>query len=152
MLFHKPEISILLPDSEKDWIFVSAVRRAEQIPMLDEVLKKYNRTLTTFVHFSLSQEAAIERMALRWVCPKCQKNYHEKYNPEKKKGLCDLDGGELFQREDDKPAIIEERLKQYNETIKPILEEYKKRGILVEIDASPDIKTIHSEVVKRLNI
>jgi len=139
-------------DPKKDWIFVSAVRRAGQISLFDDVLRKYNRTLTTFVHFKLNLEAVLERRTLRWVCPECQKNYHKKYNPEKNKGFCDIDNARLFQREDDTKEASEKLFEQYNETIKPILDEYQRRNILIEIDASPDIETIHNEVVKRLDI
>ncbi len=137
-------------DSDKSWMFISAVRTPEQIPLFDELMKKYDRELDKFVHFYLSEEAAVERMSLRWVCPECGTIYHEKYLKEKKKGYCDKDGEKLIQRDDDKPAAIKERLRQYDEMIKPILDEYRKRGILLEIDAAPSIEEIHKELVQKL--
>jgi adenylate kinase len=137
-------------DNSKDWIFVSAVRGEDQIALFDETLKIYGRTLDKFIHFKLSEEEAIKRMSTRTECPKCHATYHPTFKPEKVKGVCDNDGSILVQREDDKPEKIIQRLKEYNRTIDPIVSEYKKRNILVEIDASPSIEDIHKEVLKHL--
>ena len=139
-------------DITKNWAFVSVVRDAGQIPLFDNLLKEYNKNLDAFVHFRLTEEAAIERMSLRWVCPNCDTTYHEKYKPERIKGFCDNCGIRLVQREDDQPARIKSRLEEYNRTITPILDEYKKRGILIEIDASPSIEDINKEIITKLNL
>ncbi len=137
---------------EKDWAFVSVVRDPGQVPMFDKVLENIDRKLDYFIHFKLSEEAAIERMALRWVCSRCDATYHEKFKKEKVKGYCDKCGTMLIQREDDQPERIKLRLMEYNRTIGPILEAYSSRGVLVEIDASPSIEDIHKEVVQRLGL
>lgn len=139
-------------NQEKDWAFVSVVREAGQMELFDTLLKEYNRKLDAFIHFKLSEEAAIERMSLRWVCPNCDKTYHEKYKQEQIKGYCDDCGAKLIQREDDQPERIKNRLQEYNRTIAPILEEYRRRGILVEIDASPSIEEINKEIIAKLNL
>ncbi len=139
-------------DSSKSWAFVSVVRDTGQIPLFDDLLAKNNRTLNAFVHFLLSEEAAIERMSLRKICPNCDTTYHEKYKPEKVKGYCDKCGTKLIQRVDDQPEKIKIRLKEYNETIGPIVETYKNRGILIEIDASPTIEEIHTQLVQKLGL
>lgn len=139
-------------DVSKNWAFVSVVRDVGQIPMFDETLSSVNRKLDCFIHFTLSEEIAIERMSLRWICPNCDATYHEKYKPEKIKGYCDRCGTKLIQREDDRPDRIRNRLREYNRTIEPIIETYKSRGILIEIDASPSIDEIHKEVVAKLGL
>ncbi len=139
-------------DPSKSWAFTAAVRRETQIPMLDEVLAKYDKKLDFVLHFGLSEEAAIERLSLRWVCDGCGANYHEKYKQEKEKGICDKCGAMLIQREDDQPEKIKVRLSEYNKTIAPIREAYEKRGIWIEIDASPSIEEIHKVVLEKLNI
>jgi adenylate kinase len=139
-------------DPEKNWAFVSVVRTPEQIPLFEEVLKKANRELDYFVHFLLSEEEAVERMSLRWVCPNCDATYHAKYKPEKVKGYCDRCGTKLVQREDDRPERIKLRLREYEKGIDKIVKHYKDQGILLEIDASPSIQEIHKEVVKKLKL
>lgn len=135
-------------DEKKDWIFVSVVRTDDQIELFDELLKKFNRKLDYFIHFSLTPEKAIERMSLRKICSICGENYHEIHKPEKVQGVCDKDGGKLIKRDDDKPESIKKRLQEYDSSIEPILQEYKKRGVLVDIDASPSIEEIHAKVLR----
>ena len=91
-------------------------------------------------------------MSLRTVCPKCSATFHSKYKAEKVEGICDSCGTKLIQREDDKPEKIKMRLKEYNRTIKPLLDEYEKRGLLHEIDASPSIEQIYEEVRKVVDL
>ncbi len=139
-------------NQDKSWAFVSVVRDPGQIPLFEEVLTDSNRKLDHFVHFKLSEEAAIERMSLRWICPNCDTTYHEKYKKESVNGYCDKCGTKLSQREDDRPERIKMRLMEYNKTIEPILEYYKDKGILIEIDASPTIEEIHTDVVEKLQL
>lgn len=139
-------------DNSKPWAFVSVVRDAGQIPLFDDLLAKNNRHLDVFVHFVLSEELAIERMSLRKICPNCDTTYHEKYKPEKVNGYCDKCGTKLIQREDDQPSKIKLRLEEYNKTIAPIVQIYRQRGILIEIDASPSIEEIHTQLVQRLDL
>lgn len=139
-------------NNEKDWVLVSVVRSANQIPLLDNILKERDRKVDTFVHFKLSEDKAIERMSLRWVCPSCTTVFHELYKKEKVKGFCDKCGMKLEQREDDRPEKIKIRLQEYNRTITAILMEYRNRGILIEVDASPSIEDIHNELIKVLNL
>lgn len=139
-------------NTEKSWALVSVVRRSTQIPMFENVLSQVNRELDHFVHFKLSEEAAIERMSLRWICPNCDATYHEKYKAEDVKGYCDKCGTKLVQREDDKPERIKMRLREYDQTIEPILKYYKGKGILIEIDANPGIEEIHENLVSTLGL
>lgn len=139
-------------DKSKNWAFVSVVRDVGQIPLFDNLLINENRPLDKFVHFTLSEESAIERMSLRLVCTNCGNTYHQKYKPEKVKGFCDKCGTILSQREDDKPDRIKRRLEEYNRTIAPILKEYKGRGILLEIDANPSIEEIHKNLIAALSL
>lgn len=139
-------------DRTKSWAFVSVVREQGQIQMFDKILESVERKLDHFIYFTLPEEVAIERMSLRWICPNCDRTYHEKFKIEKVKGYCDKCGTKLVQRVDDQPEKIKIRLKEYNETIGPIVETYKNRGILIEIDASPSIEEIHTQLVQKLGL
>lgn len=137
-------------DPEAKWFFVSPVRKSTQIRHFDDLMVKYSRKLELFVHFDLSDEAAIERMSLRSYCPICRATYHSKYKPEKNEGLCDNDGAKLLHREDDSPEAIKKRLSWYRDDIDPILAEYESRGLLLRVDAAPSIQEIHSTLLKKL--
>jgi adenylate kinase len=139
-------------DSKKSWAFVSVVRDVGQIPLFDELLENSGRKLDAFVHFLLPEEIALERMSLRMVCSYCESTYHEKYKPEAVKGYCDKCGTKLTHREDDEPDKIRFRLQEYRRTVAPIVSKYKERGLLIEIDASPSIESIHTELIKRLGL
>jgi len=134
------------------WVLVAVVRRFSQVPLLDKLLAEYGRSLECVLHFPLSEEAAIERMSLRRICPKCKADYHLRYKKPKNEGVCDHDGEPLISRDDDKPAAISNRIRNYNETIKPILDEYRQRGILVEVDAAPPIEEVWSGVKQALGL
>jgi len=139
-------------NQEKNWAFVAVVRDREQIPLFEELLQEQKRELDAVVYFKLSEETAIKRLSLRWTCSHCGSTYHEKYKTEKVKGYCDRCGTKLTQREDDTPDRIKVRMRENERTIKPILDYYQEQGLLVEIDAEPDIEGIHNDVVERLKL
>jgi adenylate kinase len=78
--------------------------------------------------------------------------FHPKFKKEKVQGICDKCNTKLIQRDDDKPEKIKERLREYNRTIEPILDTYRTRGILVEVDAAPSIEDIHKEILEILGL
>lgn len=133
-------------DPEKPWIFSQVVRDPGQVPLLDKLLEKFGRKLELVIHFMLSEEAAIERMSLRRHCPKCGEEYHLKYVPPKDDEKCDKDGEKLALRDDDFPDAIRVRLNEYNEKVLPVVERYKERGILIDIDAEPPIEDVWTGV------
>lgn len=136
----------------KNWVFVSVVRSQGQIALFDSVLAGLERPLDAFVHLKLTEEVVIERRALRWTCPNCGNTYHKKYKPEKVEGYCDKCGMRLIQREDDTLEKTKSLYQEYQKTITPILDEYRNRGILIEIDASPSIEEIQKEIIAKLNL
>lgn len=139
-------------DNTKHWALVSVVREVGQIEYLDKLLQQKNRKLDMFIHFTLSPETAIERMSVRTYCPSCGMTFHPKFKKEKVQGICDKCNTKLIQRDDDKPEKIKERLREYNRTIEPILDTYRTRGILVEVDAAPSIEEIHKEILEILGL
>lgn len=139
-------------DAEKDWIFISAVRMEDQIKPFDEVLKAHGRQLDHFIHFYLDDDIAIERRTLRRYCETCDKTYHPDYKPSKVEGICDIDGTKLIQRLDDTMEATVSLIEEYKKDIDPIMDEYKKRGIVIDLDGAPGIQEIHVELVKQLGL
>lgn len=139
-------------NQEKNWAFVAVVRDEDQIQLFNDLLEKVNRKLDAVVNFKLSEEKAVERLSLRSTCPHCGATYHEKYKQEEIKGYCDRCGTKLTQRVDDRPERIKVRMKEHERTVGPILDYYRNKGLLIEIDASPSIEEIHKVVVEKLNL
>lgn len=137
-------------DADNPWIFSQVVRTPGQVPLFDVLLENYGRSLDKVIYFSLSDDAAIERMSLRRHCPVCGREYHLKYKKPKNDEVCDDDGTKLVAREDDNPEAILSRLNEFQEKVLPIVEIYLDRGILIEIDASPSIQEIHKVLMKSL--
>jgi adenylate kinase len=133
-------------DEDKKWIFSQVVRDPGQVELFDDLMRKLGRTLGLVIHFTLSEDAAIERMSLRRHCPKCGREYHLKYLPPVQDEKCDDDGTALVAREDDTPDAIKQRLAEYREKVLPVVETYRDRGILAEIDASPPIEEVWKSV------
>jgi len=76
--------------------------------------------------------------------------FHAKFNPPKKEGVCDLDGSELYQREDDKVETVKNRIQVYRKQTAPLIEYYREAGKLVEIDGAQPIENVTAALVKAL--
>jgi len=99
------------------------------------------------VSFTVPEQELLQRLVGRMTCRKCGAIYHVSNLPPKIPGKCDRDGGELYQREDQKPEAIKKRLQVYKEQTAPLITYYRKKGILVEIDGIG----IPKEVLKRVH-
>lgn len=89
------------------------------------------------VNFDIADEAVVERMSGRRVCKSCGKNYHIKFNKPRVEGRCDSCSGELYTRDDDREEAIQKRLAVYRESTAPLIDFYKAKNKLIDIDARP---------------
>ncbi|MEA2064695.1 MAG: nucleoside monophosphate kinase [Patescibacteria group bacterium] len=105
------------------------------------------REIDKVIEIRISDSEAIERIKDRRICY-CGRTYHLKYNPPKQDGVCDDCGEKLYQRDDDKPKEIKERLNIYHKETEPIIEAYKKRGIVKTVEGERPIHEIHLEIMK----
>jgi len=96
-------------------------------------------------------EVLVERAVGRRICPKCAAVYHVKFNPPKKEGVCDKCVSQLIQRDDDKEATVRNRLKVYQEQTVPLVEYYRKKGKLVDIDGSGGIDAVQAKMVSAID-
>jgi adenylate kinase len=103
------------------------------------------------INFTLPRDLIIKRLSGRRVAKKSGKIYHILYNPPKQEGVCDITGEPLIQRDDDKPEAIEHRLAVYEEQTAPLIDYYRGRGKLVDLDSSGDQKDIFSALKKLLS-
>ena len=130
-------------------------RTLEQAQALDGILALAGRKLDAAINYFASEALIIERLSGRRVCRQCRTGYHIANKPPRVTGRCDACGGELIQRDDDKPAAIRIRLHAYAVTCGPVLEHYRQQGLLREIDASgdPDAVFVHTrEMIQKLSL
>lgn len=137
-----------LPDKEK-FVLDGFPRTLGQARELDRVLKELNLELDKVLYFDTTEEKIIERLGGRRICSVCGKTYHIKNIPPKKEGICDVCGGELYQRKDDMPETIKNRLKVYKEQTEELIKYYNDRGILEYINGDLS-KEDAFEVIKEL--
>lgn len=88
----------------------------------------------------------MNRLTGRRICEVCGTTYHLVFNPPKQEGVCDLDGGKLYQREDDNPETVANRLEVNIQQTTPMLDFYEDQGVLVKVDGSQDIDEVFSDV------
>ncbi|OGS44166.1 MAG: adenylate kinase [Euryarchaeota archaeon RBG_13_57_23] len=96
-------------------------------------------------------EALVERAVGRRICPKCAAVYHVKFNVPQAQGICDKCGSKLIQRDDDKEETVRRRLNVYKEQTAPLVEHYRKKGRLVDIDGSSGIDAVFAQMVKAID-
>ncbi|GBU27161.1 adenylate kinase [Treponema sp. R8-4-B8] len=104
------------------------------------------------INFDIPDSGVLERLGGRRVCRKCGYNFHAVFNKPKKEGVCDYCGGEVYIRDDDKPEAVQKRLEVYRAQTAPLIDYYRKKGILLDIDASPMIDEIVVNFKKALGL
>jgi len=134
------------PDCASGAILDGFPRTIAQAEALDRILAEKGASLTAVPYIKVSEEVLLARLSGRWICRNCGAVYHMIYNPPKVPGVCDICGGELYQREDDKPEVAKNRLKVYFEQTAPLIEYYKRRGLLVEVDGEQPIEKVQEDL------
>jgi len=104
------------------------------------------------INFDIPDSGVLERLGGRRVCRACGYNFHAVFNKPAKEGICDHCGGEVYIREDDKSEAIQKRLEVYRAQTAPLIDYYRKKGLLVDIDASPMVDEIVINFKKALGI
>jgi len=123
-------------------------RTKPQAEALDALLAEFKSQLKTVLHFKLAKELAVERIANRWVCSLDKgHDYNLKMKPPQVEGHCDIDNAPLVKRPDDTPEAAEVRISIYLAETAPLLDYYRQRGILCEIDADQPVGTVTAELI-----
>ncbi|MDP3742055.1 MAG: nucleoside monophosphate kinase, partial [Candidatus Micrarchaeota archaeon] len=109
-------------------------RTVKQISDLDEMLVNQGRKISLIVNVTASEEVVIDRIVNRIVCLQCHAIYNKKYSPPQIEGKCDKCGGEVVHRSDDSEEIVKKRFEEHNKKTKPLLDIYKQRGLVVDVN------------------
>jgi adenylate kinase len=139
-------------DAEKGVILDGFPRNVPQAEALDRALSAKGFRVDQAMYMAVDNDELLKRLSGRWLCRQCQASYHEMYNPPAVRGKCDVCGGELYQREDDTIETARRRLDIYFEQTRPIIDYYRARGVLDEIDGQqsiPAVKAAMLEAVER---
>lgn len=133
-------------DSEGGAVIDGFPRNLRQAESLDRGLAEQGRWLDVAIYLKVPQDELVRRLSGRWVCRNCQRPYHYDASAAGFTGECDHCGGELYQRVDDLPDTIEERLQVYLEQTTPLIDYYRKQNKLASVDG----KGSPEEVFRRL--
>lgn len=137
-------------DAKNGFLLDGFPRTVEQAKELENILSDLGTELDAVINIDVEKDVLMKRLTGRWICRTCGKTYHEIYNPPKVAGKCDFDGGELYQREDDKKETVENRLNVNMKQTKPLLDFYSEKGKLHSINGEQDIKDVFVDVEKIL--
>ncbi len=132
-------------DAGRGFILDGFPRTIPQADALDGMAK-----LDAVVNFVLADEEIIKRLSGRRICKSTGKTYHVLFNPPKKEGIDDETGEPLIQRDDDKPEAIKHRLEVYAASTEPLIDYYRKKGLIVDLDASKSPEEVMKQLADKI--
>ena len=135
-------------DAKKGFLLDGFPRTIDQAESLSQIMSELDREIDAVINIEVPEEELMNRLTGRRICEKCGTTYHLVFNPPKVDGICDIDGGKLYQREDDNPETVSNRLSVNVKQSKPILEYYNNKGVLKNIDGSKDIDEVTNDVIE----
>nr|WP_216369532.1 MULTISPECIES: adenylate kinase [unclassified Brevibacillus] len=141
---------LAMDDCAKGFLLDGFPRTVPQAEALTATLKELGREIDHVININVRRELLIERLTGRWICPICGASYHTLFNPPKEAGVCDKDGGKLFQRDDDKPEVVAQRLDVNIAQTQPLIDYYVEQGLLRNINGEQDIQVVFAEITSVL--
>ena len=137
-------------DCKKGYVLDGFPRTIPQAESLTAALKERGEKMDYAIDVDVPDENIINRMSGRRACLACGATYHIAYNPPKKEGVCDQCGEPLVLRKDDKPETVKNRLEVYHQQTQPLIDYYKKEGILAQVDGTQNMDQVFEDIVKIL--
>lgn len=139
------------PDARKGFILDGYPRTVEQARELDRYFQEQDSRLDVVLSIEVESEKVIERLSNRRVCRTCGHVYNLVTNPPGDDNRCEMCGGELYQRDDDQPDTIGQRLKVYENQTAPVKAYYAQTGLLLNVDGGGVVEEVYAEITSHLN-
>lgn len=134
------------PDAGHGALLDGFPRTVAQADALDAALESLGRRMDKAIYLAVPRETLLKRLAGRWLCRDCQATYHELNSPPAVAGRCDRCGGELYQRPDDRRETAEHRLDVYMQQTVPVIDYYRGKGLLLEVNGDQSIEAVQQSV------
>ncbi len=139
------------PDCQDGALLDGFPRTPAQAEALDKMLANLGARVNWVPYINVPEDVLIERLTGRWTCRLNPAHiYNMKSNPPRNPGVCDIDGGELYQRDDDKEETIKNRIQVYFKQTMPLIEYYRKAGVLIEVDGQKSIEEVGAELLSKI--
>ncbi len=129
-------------ECRKGFILDGFPRTLVQAKELDKI-----ENIQLVVNMVASRDTLMARMTNRWTCSRCGAIYNTLFAKPKKPGICDVCGGKLYQRDDQRPDVVSERLEVYEKQTKPVIKYYREKGILIDVDAEGEKDDVHKRIL-----
>src|SRR5207248_8538346 len=136
-------------DARKGFLLDGFPRTVAQAEAFQAMLDG-RQTLDGAVSLGVPRAKLVARLSGRRTCRQCGAMYHVRFNPPKKEGVCDRCGGDLYQRADDREETIEARMEVYDRESAPLLEHFREKGLLREVDGSKTTDEVFREILRQL--
>lgn len=136
------------PDCEAGVILDGFPRTIPQAEALAEMLGEMGRSVDGVINIEVGEDELVRRLSGRRICRECQTAYHVAFNPPEQPEVCNECGGELYQRDDDKPETVRNRLKVYFEQTAPLIDYYQDQDLLYEIDGKGNIEAVNRTLLE----
>jgi adenylate kinase len=138
------------PDCAKGFILDGFPRTIAQAEFVDAMLERKGRGNPLTVNIRVDEDVLLKRLTGRRTCSVCGEIYNIYFNPPKQAGICDKDGGKLLERADDNEATIRQRLIAYNNQTSPLIDYYRKKGLLHDLDGNQEPNQISAGLIQFL--
>lgn len=139
-------------DAQNGFLLDGYPRTLNQAEALKEALESSNRSLDAVLYIKVSKDILMERLTGRIICSNCGATYHKVYNPPKVEGTCDKCGGhDFYQRDDDKPETVENRINVNEKQTETLADYYGKADLIKEINGEQDPDTVFADIQKILS-